>query len=272
MAQEFDPLELKTRFAADGYACPINVLNADEVASVMGAIRPDGKKLNPLTRIKPHLLIPELWDLVRHPHVLAPLKTILGEDIFCIGSSTIEKEPGSDAYVAWHQDATFWGMDRPAGATAWLALTPSTRLSGCVQVLPGSHGSQIQHRAPNDPNNMLGAREEVEELPSLENAVAMELQPGQMSLHHPFVLHGSDPNRAGHERVGFAIRYFSATAYQSGGSVTLVSGQNRSDMELEDFTGLSGQGLAQHAARTRKFASVIKREKEAHLKSADKEA
>jgi ectoine hydroxylase-related dioxygenase (phytanoyl-CoA dioxygenase family) len=271
MTQKHAPSELNSRFFTDGYVFPIDVLDDDEVTAILRAIHPNGKKLNPFTRIKPHLLLPELWDLIRHPRLLAPIKKLLGEDIVCIGSSTIEKAPDTDGFVAWHQDATFWGMDSPIGATAWLALTPSTRVSGCVQVLPRTHSTQMPHHAPNDPNNMLGAREEVKTLPPLDGAVAMELQPGQMSLHHPLVLHGSDPNKADHDRVGFAIRYFSADAYQAGGSVTLVSGQNRSNMDLEEFSGLSHAGLALHAERARKFAAVIRREKTAHLRASGKE-
>lgn len=252
-------------FRDAGYLSPIDVFGPDDVNAVLNVVRHRGRRLNPLTRIKPHLLFPELWDLVRDPRILDPLERILGPDIFCIGSSTIEKEPHSDDYVAWHQDATFWGMDQLNGATAWLALTPSSRLSGCVQVLPGTHQKQLQHDAPGDPLNMLGAREKVRDLPNLDGAVALELAPGQMSLHHPLILHGSEPNRSDQPRIGLAVRYFSAQACQKGGSVTLVRGRNLSNMTLEQAPDGGRADLMRHAQQVRQFAGVIKREKEEHL-------
>lgn len=271
-ATSFLSAQKASYFREKGYICPLNVLDRAESKAMLDVVRQDGRRLNALTRVKPHLLIQELWDLVADPRILDPLESILGPDIFCIGSSTIEKSPNSDDYVAWHQDATFWGMDKIKGATAWLALTPSTKLTGCVQVLPGSHAAQLKHHAPGDPQNMLGAREEVCDLPPLDGAVAMELDIGQMSLHHPLVLHGSDPNRSNQDRIGLAIRYFSAEAYQEGGSVTLVRGRNLSNMPLETGPDSSADKLTKHAAIVRKLASVIKREKAAHLNEGEPES
>ena len=58
----------------------------------------------------------------------------------------------------------------------------------------------------------------------------MILAPGEMSLHHVLICHGSEPNRADHRRVGFAIRYIAASVYQTSGvreSATLVRGTRR---------------------------------------------
>jgi non-haem Fe2+, alpha-ketoglutarate-dependent halogenase len=39
------------------------------------------------------------------------------------------------------------------------------------------------------------------------DAVGVVLEPGQASFHHPFVFHGSHPNRSNADRVGFGIQY-----------------------------------------------------------------
>lgn len=256
------------QFNRDGYLCPIDVLDGAETQSVLNVVRDGGKRLSALTRAKPHLLFPELWDLVHDPRVLDKIESLLGPDIFCMGSSTIEKAAGSDNYVAWHQDATFWGMDNSKGATAWIALTPSRDSSGCVRVVPGTHGSQMQHRDTQDDLNMLGAREELCDLPTDDSAVSLTLEPGQMSLHHPLIVHGSEPNREDFDRIGFVARYFSADATQDGGSVTLVRGRNLSGMTLERGPGEvdRSETLKQHADVLRRFGKVIRREKESHLK------
>ncbi len=260
-------------YARDGYLCPIDLLSPDEVTDILNVVREDGKRLSGLTRAKPHLLFPALWDLVHDPRILDQVETLLGPDIFCFGSSTIEKPAKSDNYVAWHQDVTFWGMDSARGATVWIALSPSVPASGCVKVVPGTHHTQMQHRDTKDDLNMLGAREELCDLPGEDQAVALALQPGQMSIHHPLIVHGSDPNTADYDRIGFAIRYFEAASKQDGGSVTLVRGRNLSGMTLEEGPDPTADkpDLMRHAQVLRRSAKVLRRAKEAHLKQGERD-
>jgi hypothetical protein len=39
------------------------------------------------------------------------------------------------------------------------------------------------------------------------DAVAIELEPGDVSVHHPNIVHGSDPNTSSEWRRGLTIRY-----------------------------------------------------------------
>jgi len=43
-------------------------------------------------------------------------------------------------------------------------------------------------------------------------AVDVELQPGQMSMHDVFMIHGAKPNRSPRRRAGVALRYMPATS------------------------------------------------------------
>ena len=255
-------------FERYGFLCPLDVITPSEVARLLTVIRPDGGgQLGRLARVNPHLLIPELWEIVHDPRILDRVQSLLGPDIYCIGSSTIEKAPGTEDYVAWHQDATFWGMEGVTGATAWLALTPAPLEAGCMQAIAGTHRRQLQHRDTGDSNNMLGLREEVCAPVDAEAATALALEPGQMSLHHPLVLHGSGVNRSGRDRIGFVIRYFSAAVRQKAGSVTLVRGRNLSEMPLETgpFDGTAEDRLRAHARMTALRLRAFQAEKDAHL-------
>ena len=62
-----------------------------------------------------------------------------------------------------------------------------------------------------------------------DEAVDLVLQPGQMSLHHVKIFHGSHQNRAADRRIGFAIRYLPPHVHQDIGadSATLVRGEDR---------------------------------------------
>jgi ectoine hydroxylase-related dioxygenase (phytanoyl-CoA dioxygenase family) len=60
-------------------------------------------------------------------------------------------------------------------------------------------------------------------------AHCIELQPGEVSLHHVRIVHGSPPNPSAQRRIGFAIRYIPTSVRQVQGedSATLVRGVDR---------------------------------------------
>ncbi len=261
-------------YRRDGALSPLAALSEAEAATLRGRIealeaRSHGR-LSGLVRVKPHLLIPLLWDVVHDARILDPVSSLLGPDLYCIGTSIIDKPAQSDGYVAWHQDATFWGLSEAEGATVWLALSEASLRSGCMQVLPGTHTRTFPHHDTGDARNMLGAREAVRHEIDPGQARAMALRPGQMSLHHPLVLHGSGRNDSHDRRLGFAIRYIPAHIRQDGGTATLVRGRNLSDMqmEIEPESEMHPDALARHAAIIRMAGGVIRRAKEAHMAAA----
>ena len=248
------------RFREHGVISPLKVLETsavDEIRELLGHLtRNRAGELPPVLRAKPHLLVPQLWDLVVHPAVLAPVTAILGPDVLCFGTSLIWKPVARELQVSWHQDATHWGLSRPDAVTAWLALTPSTIESGCVLVAPGTHREAVDHDHPDDPTNMLGRKEVARAVLRDEDIVPLELNPGEMSIHHALVLHGSGQNRAGHDRIGFAMRYIAADNAQAGGrtgTATLVAGRDHGAYELE----VEPEGLM-HPAAMRRHTNVLR--------------
>ncbi|HIL17879.1 MAG TPA: phytanoyl-CoA dioxygenase, partial [Gammaproteobacteria bacterium] len=161
-------------------------------------------------------------------------------------------EPEDPGYVSWHQDATYWGLDQPDVCTAWIALTPSTRANGCMRVASGSHGKQLTHTDTFHKDNLLSRGQEINAEVDEKNAVDLELSPGQMSLHHVRIIHGSNPNPTTTRRVGFAIRYIAATVRQSLGPqdfATLVRGNAVNDfweLEPRPKDELDAEALAYH--------------------------
>ena len=59
-----------------------------------------------------------------------------------------------------------------------------------------------------------------------DNTVDCILNPGEMSLHHVKLVHGSEPNRSNNRRIGLAIRYIPTDVKQLKvrDSATLVRG------------------------------------------------
>lgn len=225
----------RTAYARDGFLFPLPALSAEEVVTVRQSIESFEHSLGgPLPkelRHKPHLYSSTIDALIRKPEILDPVESLLGPDILCWETVLFIKEPGDEAYVSWHQDVAYWGLEPYDVLTAWVALSPSTRRSGCMRVLPGSQKGEIaRHKDTFAKNNMLSRGQEMQVEVDETQVVDIELQPGQMSLHHVMIAHGSDPNHADDRRIGLAIRYIPAHVRQVIGrqdTATVVRGADR---------------------------------------------
>jgi len=245
-------------FAADGYMSPLAGLAEGEVdefnrrVAALESARP-GWLLAKTTK-KPHLLLPWLNALVRDERILGPVEELLGPNLLCWGASFFAKRAHDPGMVTWHQDSTYWGLSKPDIVTAWVAFTPSHRENGCMRVIPGSHTvDQLPHRDTYDPDNLLTRGQEVAVEVDEAQAVDVVLQPGQFSLHHVRLVHGSKPNTSDNPRIGFAIRYLPTYVKQISGnadSATLVRGVDEFghfELEPAPAEGFHPDAVAFHA-------------------------
>jgi hypothetical protein len=254
------------KFGRDGVLFPVRGLGPEEAAEALTRLeRIEAKRagrLPPASNAKPHLLIPWAWDIVHDPRILDPIEDLLGPDILCFATSFIIKNAADERYVAWHQDATYWGLSAPKAVTSWIALTPSTAENGCVRFMPGSHRTPLAHDNTRDAKNLLGRRERLVGDIDEAEAVSAVLGPGEMSLHDVLIVHGSDPNRSTSRRVGFSIRYIPADLRNVGSdrnSATLVRGRNLGNFELEQRPEgeFHPAAVARHTAVLRRTMSTI---------------
>jgi len=178
----------------------------------------------------PHLVFPEIDAMVRNEQVLDAVAQVLGDDILCWNFSAWIKEPQTTSFVSWHQDLNYWGLDDIDEVTAWIALSPANEASGCMRFIKGSHLERIEHRDTFAKDNMLTRGQEVEVDVDENDAVSIELEPGQMSLHHGLLMHASGPNSTDDRRIGIAIRYIKPSMKQvegDGDYAVLVRGEDR---------------------------------------------
>ncbi|MEO8312180.1 MAG: phytanoyl-CoA dioxygenase family protein [Caldimonas sp.] len=194
-------------FRERGILHPVPALAREDAAQLQARFSDRAAFLKGRNNQKPHLLFTWLDALVRDPRILDAVESLHGPNLFCWASQFFAKPAGDTAYVSWHQDATYWGLSSPDVVTAWVALTPSTPESGCMQVVPGTHHAQVAHEDRFDDANLLSRGQEVAVKVDPATVVDVVLQPGEMSLHHVLLFHGSQPNRATWPRIGFAIRY-----------------------------------------------------------------
>jgi non-haem Fe2+, alpha-ketoglutarate-dependent halogenase len=258
------------QYREQGYYAPVRVMSRDEAGALRQALETyeagTGNLAGPL-RHKSHLLFTWLNDLVRHPRILDAVEDIIGPNILCWGSSFFIKEPRNPGFVSWHQDSTYWGLDPADVITAWVAFTDSTPANGAMRVVPATHTmDQIPHRDTFRPENLLSRGQEIEVDVDERQAVMLELEAGEMSLHHVRLIHGSDPNPSDQRRVGFAIRYIPTTVRQVAGShdsATLVRGVDsygHFEPEERPDADMSPRALAHHAAVTGAHAAILMRD------------
>lgn len=254
-------------YRRDGYLFPIPVMTPAEAAACRGRLETfearEGGPLRGALRHKSHLLFPWLWELVHHPRILDAVEDILGPNLLCWSSSFFIKEANDPHFVSWHQDSTYWGLSEPEIITAWVALSPSTIASGAMKVIPGSHGEQVAHTDTYDENNLLTRGQELAVEVDESQAVDMTLEPGQMSLHHVRIFHGSEPNRSDDRRIGFAIRYIPTHVRQVIGpkdGAVLVRGVDHFHNfvpEPAPDADLSPAALAAHKAAAERQAAIL---------------
>ncbi len=251
--------EAVARYRRDGYLCPIDIFSPEEAADYRQKLEAfetlEGGPLKGAYRYKTHLLFTWLDALVRDPRILDVVEDILGPNLLCWASSFFIKEAGDPGFVSWHQDSTYWGLSEPAVMTVWVAFSPSSEASGCMQVVPGSHlRDQVDHRDTFDKNNLLTRGQEIAVDVTNEQTAMMPLEPGQVSLHHVRIFHASPPNRSDDRRIGFAIRYIPTHVKQIVGkrdSAMLVRGVDdfhNFDEEERPTADVSEAAKAQHAA------------------------
>lgn len=199
-------------YRSDGYIAPLEVLSTDEAAEVLRQLEDAEarfpEQLHAENRNNTHLILPFLADLAMHDRIVAMVSRLIGSDIALTSTVLFIKEPGTQAFVSWHQDATYMGLEPDNFVTAWLALTPSNERSGCVAVVPGTHRrGQAEHRDTFEEDNILTRGQRVEDVDET-NVVNLVLEPGQISLHHPWLVHGSRANESEHRRVGIAFQSY----------------------------------------------------------------
>jgi hypothetical protein len=215
----------------DGCIFPIRVMSEAQAAELRGRLeafeKQAGGPLKGDLRHKSHLLFSWLGDLVRRDAIVDAIEDLYGPNLLCWTTNFFIKEARTPAFVSWHQDSTYWGLSKPDVVTAWVALTPANRSNGAMDYIPGTHTTeQIPHRDTFAKNNLLTRGQEVAVEVDSSKAVTVELRPGEMSLHHVRLVHGSPPNPSDDRRIGFAIRYIPTTVAQIAGedSATLVRG------------------------------------------------
>ena len=200
------------QYNEEGYVAPINAISKDEANEIRNEIEYIENKwpeeLEGSGRNYVHLISP-VFDKISHNNkILNAVESIIGKNILICGTTLFIKNPYEKGYVSFHQDAKYIGLEPYNWVTAWIAVTDTNEYNGCMRMWSGSHKEDLKyHNQKFDNNNLLTRGQTIEDVP-ISITKPVELKAGQMSLHHPKIVHGSGLNKSADRRIGFVIQSY----------------------------------------------------------------
>jgi non-heme Fe2+,alpha-ketoglutarate-dependent halogenase len=221
----------------EGATHPIRVISRERAAQYLAALEEGearfGEDFARVLRTKSHLSLKWVDELIRDPVVLDAVEDIIGPDIRLYNLTVWKKNARDASFVGWHQDSTYFPLDPAVQITAWIALTDSVEENGNVKYVAGSHKlGQLRHADAPGNGSMLSKGQHIVEPFDASEVRSINLQPGEMSLHHTRLAHYSEPNNSSRRRIGLGASYIPTTVRCTGTvrhTAGLVRGVDRYD-------------------------------------------
>lgn len=154
----------------------------------------------------------------------APMTRFFYDQIFV-------KEPRTQAITHWHQDLPYWPLRGEQIASLWLALTPVTEKTSGVLYIAGSHRWGKFYRATTPDLDPHFTDQDLEVCPDFDRErdadrhrfISFEMEPGDVTVHHPLTVHSSGANHSTTERrLALSNRYIGEGVVWDSRPATLV--------------------------------------------------
>ena len=223
------------QYKDEGFVSPIDIFSNDRASAIRKEIEQIDERipgeLNKSGRYNSHLISPLLDEVTHDSKILDAVQSIIGKNILVCGTTLFIKNPNEKGFVSYHQDAKYIGLKPHNWVTAWVAITDSNEHNGCMRMWSGSHKDNLKdHDQMFNEGNLLTRGQTVNNVP-ISETTPLILKAGQMSLHHPMVVHGSDLNKSNDKRIGFVIQSYIGT------NVKQVLGKNSVQLArgVDDF-------------------------------------
>lgn len=208
-----------SEYQENGFAILRDVLDQDLIEEAKAHVEWLGRRypdLRPEEYHHPLMRNDAFWvRMVTDDRLLDIAELFLGPDVACFTAHYVCKPPHDGRPVLWHQDGAYWKLQPMEALTVWVAVDESTPENGCLRIIPGSHRIPIfPPEVRLDTPNMLYSEtraELVREWVDRAGVVDIELRPGDVSIHHPNILHCSEPNTSAKRRCGLDIGYISTS-------------------------------------------------------------
>ena len=226
-----------------GYIAPIDALSKQEANEIRQEIETIEKKwpnaLEGIGRNYVHLISPVFNKVCLNNKILDAVESIIGKNILICGTTLFIKNSNEKGFVSFHQDAKYIGLEPHNWVTAWIAVTDSNEENGCMRMWSGSHKENLKsHEQKFDENNLLTRGQTIENVP-LEETDSVVLEAGQMSLHHPTLVHGSGLNKSNDRRIGFVVQsYIGNNVDQVLGKIYVQKARGKDTHKFHEYSNI----------------------------------
>lgn len=223
------PSEIET-YHRDGlvipadYRVPVNLLRRiDELYRKLLADNREYPDFSPDFILGPHLDAsgtygvkgdPAWLDFAQIPEILDMVEQLIGRDFILWGMTIFGKPARVGKATPWHQDGDYYPIEPLETLTVWISLDGSTPEQGCMRYIPGSHRDRrvySHHFEHRDDYTLAQVIDDGQV--DLDLARDIVLEPGQISLHDVYLVHGSEANRSDRRRMGLVLRIMPATSF-----------------------------------------------------------
>jgi phytanoyl-CoA hydroxylase len=153
---------------------------------------------------------PLLYGYTREPALTTAIRDLIGPEIYSVSTNIFNKPPGLDGRHPLHQDLRYFRI-RPADKIVgtWTPFANTTRESGCLAAIPGSHTGELLDHADPDWEFVNAGFFGIQGVDG-SNRIHLEMQRGDTLLFHPLLIHGSGQNVSGAFRRAISSHYASA--------------------------------------------------------------
>ena len=211
---------LRKEYQDNGFCIIRNVVDSESAKQIVAHVKWLRIKY-PNTRPEAfhhHMLInePFIHHLIENKKILDIVEKIIGPNIALFGAHYIAKKPIDGMPVGWHQDGSYWPLEPMKVVSVWLAGTHSKKNNGCMQLIPKTHKKRLYK--PSELKKM-DSNKYVLDLAihpkklDKSKVVDIELNPGDISIHNPFIIHGSNANKSKSWRIGLTLRYIPTSTF-----------------------------------------------------------
>ena len=256
-----------------GFICPVDVFSREQASNYLDMLETfesENRQFGRGFNFKPHLLFPWVNEIGRHPAVLDIVEDLIGPDIRLFNLAVWPKNPHDPAFVSWHQDGTYYGLEPSTQVTVWVALSDATVEAGCMEIVPGSHKlGQLHHAEIPSDSSLLSRGQTIDDPFDTDNTIFMPVSAGQCSVHDTFTIHSSGPNNADFRRVGLGFFYIPTSSRCSSSmrlSAMLVRGEDRYGYYDDEPSPVETFGEAEQAFHKDAVARFVASQAEQALK------
>ncbi len=196
------------QFHQDGFVGPFRAVDADEMESVREQIEQqvfenDNGPCQGKREQSRHMDCPIVQEIVRRDEIVDRMASLYGPDLVLWATYFFNKYPGGKE-IPWHQDLNYWPLEPIINISAWIAIDPAKIENACVRLIPGSHKSVVPHIAA--PEEMEFGEMADPKYFDADQAVPMELEPGEFFIFNEKTLHWSPKNDSDLRRRGMTMR------------------------------------------------------------------